>query len=147
MSVTLESIMEEWKNDSRLDESRLNLELVRTPTLHAKYLEYFMFFRSKLAISEKKYNRMMGVKRRYFRGEMTKDELQKYGWAQWQGLKPTSGEFQILLESDEDMNNLLEFVQANKIAVNILEHILKQIGGRDWAVKSLIEIQKFQAGL
>jgi hypothetical protein len=45
------------------------------------------------------------------------------------------------------MNNLLEVVQANKIGVNVLEHIIKQIAGRDWSIKSLIEIQKFHAGM
>lgn len=147
MSVSLETVMEEWKKDSVIDESRLSMELVRTPSLHSKYLEYFMFFRTKLALSEKKYNRMMGIKRRYFRGELTKDELLKYGWPQWQGLKPNGAEFGILLDADDDMNNLLEVVQANKIGVNVLEHIIKQIAGRDWSIKSLIEIQKFHAGM
>jgi hypothetical protein len=119
---------------------------MKTPQLHAKYLEYFVYFKSKLAASEKKHNKMMWQKRKYWRGEMDLAELNQHGWSQWQGLKPSSSEINQLLEMDSDMNDLAEIVAGYKTAVQTSEYILKQIQGRDWALKSLIDYQKYLSG-
>lgn len=142
----IEEVMTEWKSDATIDESKINKELLRTPMLHAKYLEYYVYFKAKLAQAEKKHNKMMWVKRKYFRGEMELTELQKYGWSQWQGLKPSSSELNQLMEMDTDINDLQEIVSGYKTSVSALEYILKQVAGRDWAIKSLIDYNKYLSG-
>jgi hypothetical protein len=44
------------------------------------------------------------------------------------------------------MNDLREVVASYKTSVSSLEYILKQIASRDWALKSIIEYNKFMAG-
>jgi hypothetical protein len=143
---SIDEVVAEWRTDAVLNDSRVDRELLKTPMLHAKYLEYYVYFKAKLAQSEKKHNKMMWVKRKYFRGEMELNELQKYGWSQWQGLKPSGAELNQLLEMDTDMNDLREVVASYKTSVSSLEYILKQIASRDWALKSIIEYNKFMAG-
>jgi Tfp pilus assembly protein PilO len=144
--VSVEKVLDEWKQDSVMNEAKINLELLKSPMLHAKYLEYFVYFKAKLAAAEKKHNKMMWVKRKYWRGEMELADLQKYGWSQWQGLKPSSSELNQLLEMDTDMNDLAEVVATYKTAVAATEYVMKQIQGRDWALKSLIEYNKYLSG-
>lgn len=142
----IEDVMVEWKTDSVINDAKIDKEILKTPMLHAKYLEYYVYFKAKLAQAEKKHNKMMWVKRKYWRGEMEQAELQKYGWSQWQGLKPSSSELNQLMEMDTDINDLQEIVAGYKTSVAALEYILKQIGGRDWSIKSLIDYNKFLSG-
>jgi len=144
--ATVEQVLAEWKQDSVMNEAKINLELMKSPQLHAKYLEYFVYFKAKLAAAEKKHNKMMWIKRKYWRGEMEQSELMQHGWSQWQGLKPSSSEINQLLEMDTDMNDLAEIVSGYKTAVSATEYVMKQIQGRDWALKSLIEYNKYLSG-
>lgn len=142
----IEEVAEEWKEDSKIDETQLPRELIRIPQLHSKYLNYFMFFKAKFAATEKKHNAMMWVKRKYFRGEFGVEDLKKYGWSQWNGLKPNMGELNQLLEMDRDMNDLKEQLSGYKTAVGICEYILKEINNRGYLLRTLVDYEKFQAG-
>jgi len=143
MAVTIEQVLQEWKTDSVIDDSKLNRELMETARMHSKYLDYLVYFKAKLAASEKKHNLMAWRKRKYFRGECDQSDLQKYGWSQWQGLKPSATELNQLLDMDNDMNDLVEVTQMYKTAVSTCEYILKQVQSRDWTLKTLFEYMKY----
>lgn len=142
----LEDVIKDWKVDCEINQHDLSSSLFKTPNLHAKYLDYYVWFKAKFSGAEKSYNTMQWVKRKYFRGECEPHELQKYGWSQWQGLKPSQQELNFLLESDRDMNDLKEKVDYYKTAVSTLEYILKSIGSRDYTLKSIIDYQKYLSG-
>ena len=144
--TTIEAVLSNWEKDCKIDETDLIRELVATPNLHAKYLDNYVYFKGKLAGAEKKYNLMAWKKRKYFRGEFEKHELTAMGWSQWNGLKPSSSELNQLLDMDKDMNDLQEMTSAYKTAVSTVEFILKQIQSRDWAIKSMIEYNKYLSG-
>lgn len=139
-------MMEAWKADVNIDETKISEELFRGHVLHSKYLAYYVFFKAKLAVAEKEYGKMTWVKRKYWRGEFEPHELQKYGWSQWQGLKPSSSELNQLLDADNDMNDLKEKVSMYKTAVSASEYILKQVQSREWTIKSFIEYNKYISG-
>ena len=147
MAITLEEMLEEWKVDSVVDNSRVTIELLTTPQLHSKYLVHFMYFKAKLANSEKKYNTMAFLRKKYYRGEMTKDELRFHGWDQFQGLKVSTSEFNSLSQLDPILIPLKENIEIHKTAVQCIEYILKEISQRTWILKSIIEYEKFQAGV
>jgi hypothetical protein len=144
--ITIESILEEWREDSLINESALVRELVKTTSLHSKYIGYFIFFKQKLSLAESKMNKMAWKKRKYFRGECDRDDLVKYGWSQWSGLKPGSTELSQLLEFDSDMCDYRRVVADLKMAVQCLEYIIKQINQRDFTLKAVVEYQKFLSG-
>jgi hypothetical protein len=144
--VNLESILEEWKVDCKIREVDLGSELFKTPMLHSKYLGYYVEMRAKFSGAEKKYNKMAYLRKRYYRGEMTKDELQQYGWEQFQGLKMSSSEFNQHIDYDPILCDLKDGVDYCKTAIQSLEWIMKQIQSRDWSIKSAIEYNKYLAG-
>lgn len=145
--ATIDEVLKEWKEDSIIDELQINKELLKSPMLHAKYLEYFMSFKAKLAIAERKYNKMSFTRKRYYRGELTKDELDQYGWDQYQGLKMSNTEYNQHSNIDPILVDMKELVDSHKASVQCIEFIMKNIAGRDWAIKSLIEHNKFVAGI
>ena len=145
-AFNLEEVLLRWKEVSKINSTKIIDELVKTPSLHSEFLEYYVFFRAKLSASEKKYNLMAWQKRKYYRGEMDQSDLTKNGWSQWNGLKPSSSELNGLLEMDNDMNDLKERVDGYKTAVQTTEYIIKQINSRDWSLKSIIEYNKYLSG-
>lgn len=145
-NVNIEKVIEEWKIDSNIDSTDIVRELLKTSNLHAKYLEYFIFFKAKAAHIEKEMNKMAWKKRVYFRGEMEKHELDSRGWSQWQGLKPSASELNSLLEMDRDMNEYKERLSAAKASVQVTEYIMKQISQRDFTLKSVVDYNKFLSG-
>ena len=146
MNYTIEQVLEEWKQDAPYTELSLQKDLYTTPNLHAKYLGAFVYFKAKKDAAEKKYNLMLWKKRKYWRGEMEKHELEQHGWSQWQGLKPSGSELNFLIDADRDLNDLRQNMESYKTSVLALEYIMKQISQRDWGMKNIIEYQKWIAG-
>jgi hypothetical protein len=147
MRLNAEEILAEWKSDSQIDETRLGLELTKTPILHSKYLDIYMQIRGKTINAENKFNKLKYLRKRYYRGEMTREELQQQGWDQYQGLKMNHTEFNQMTEIDPLLSEEYTKVQHWKILVQGLEYIMKQVQQRDWSVKTLIEHNKLMLGM
>ena len=144
--MNLEDVMTEWKQDSTFDEINLDREIFKTPNLHAKYLAVYVEMKAKLAGAEKKLSRMKFLKKKYYRGEMTREELEKYGWTQHQGLKPSNSELNSMFDIDPDVADLEERVAYFKTGVGALEYIMKSVQGRDYSIRSAIDFRKYLNG-
>lgn len=144
--VKIQDVVNEWKTDCLIDETVINTEICRTPSLHSKYLNYYIHFKNELSKTEKTCNRLLYIKRRYYRGECTQEELKKYEWEQYQGLKMSSSEFNSFIDSDPDISGVIQKIDDLKTSVTTIEYIMKSISGRDWALKSLVEYQKYING-
>lgn len=143
----INAIVDEWKDvDCIISQTKIGDEVVRAAKLHGKYLEYYAHFKRRLAVAEKSKSKLAGVKRRYYRGEMTREELTKFGWDQWNHIKPSATEMQRLLEQDPDMAELYFRCSELQTAVSAIEYILAQIKGRDFTIKTNFEYMRFMAG-
>lgn len=142
----IEEVKEEWKKDSNIDNTKFEKEIIRTPMLHSKYLDYLIFFRAKRASALKNLNSMKNVKRRYYRGEFTLDELRERGWGQWQGLKPSMSELNQLFEQDPELNDLEERLEYYNTSLAAVEYIMKAINARSYEIRTLLDYQKFISG-
>lgn len=146
MSDPLQEMRDEWKKDAIVDSTKIARAVTNVPLLHSKYLDYLVMFRAKRASSLKKLNMMKNTKRRFYRGELALDELNKYGWSQWQGLKPSSSELNQLFEQDSDLNELEERLEYWNTAMIASEYIMKSIASRGYELKSLIDYERFING-
>ena len=144
--MNLEELKEEWKRDSVLDKTNILREISRIPILHSKYLESMIEFRAKAAQARRKLNTLKNIKRKYYRGECTQEELKAYEWGQWQGLKPSMAELNQLFELDADLNELEEKLEYWMTALSTIEYIMKAIQSRGWELKTMVEYMKFEAG-
>jgi len=144
--MDINGITEEWKNDSAIDTKNLLDETLKSPSLHQKYLNLLLQAKNKVIKIENEYLYLRNMKYKYYRGEMSKQELDALGWQQFQGLKPLKQDMQVMIEHDADMNNISNKIKYMNNMVYQLESILNTIKGRDWAIKNHIELMKFMAG-
>ena len=144
--MTLEEIQENWKQDCIIDDNHLDRVSVRTPVLHSKYLNLLISYKHRITSAQSEYNSMRVKKFRYYRGEMTKGELELAGWEQWQGIKPLRNEMDEFLNGDADLiKNKLKIEYLSSIQ-ELLESILQQIKSRDWIIRNSLEWKKFVSG-
>ena len=144
--MTLDEILDMWENDSSIDEDHLDKESISTAKLHSKYVRMLMQHKVKFAALNNEYNTLRQKKFRWYRGEMTRDELTNNGWEQWQGLKPLKNEMEEFLTGDGDLNRITIKMEYIKCIIEALESILKEIRGRDWGIRNAIEFKKFISG-
>ena len=144
--MQIEEIDSMWSKDCKIDRNNLTEETIRSGILHQKYLNLLMSAKNKLIKLTNDYLVMKDLRTRYYLGELTKEELEQYGWPQYQGLKPLKSDMQSKLDTDSELLKIKLKIQYLENIQYQLESILQQIRNRDWAIKSHIEWLKFQAG-
>jgi hypothetical protein len=144
--MTLDEILDMWDKDSLINEDHLDKEAISTAKLHSKYVRFLMQHKMKLAALNTEYNTLRQKKFRWYRGEMSREELTSNNWDQWQGIKPLKNEMEEFLTGDNDLNKINIKIEYIKCLVDALESILKQISGRDWSIRNAIEFKKFISG-
>src|SRR6185437_10515706 len=135
--MKLEDVQKDWEKDSIIDQTNLGYEATRNPLLHSKYLNKLS--NVKLLLRKAEY--------RYFKGEMTRDELESRQWVQYQGRVPLKTEMEEYLTTDHDMIRLTDKIEYLKVVKETLESILKALASRGWEIKSAIEWEKMRNGL
>ena len=145
--MNIEQIHEMWETDAEIDDNYLGEQATTTPKLHAKYVKMLVQVKLKHTKLQSDYNLARKNKFRYFRGEMSRDELKENNWDQWQGVKPLKNEMDEFLTGDSDLNSLEVKIKYLETMIYLLESILGQIKARDWQIKTAVEWKKFLAGM
>jgi hypothetical protein len=145
--MNLEDLQTMWDEDCGIDDNYLGEHATKTPKLHAKYVRHLVQAKLKLTKVQSDYNLLRKAKFRYYRGEMSREELTDLGWNQWQGVKPLKNEMDEFLTGDDDLNTLRVKVDYLETMIYFLESVLSQIKARDWQLKTAVEWKKFLAGM
>jgi hypothetical protein len=145
--MKLTEIQEMWEEDSRIDETNLGRESTKVPTLHAKYITLISKARLQLRKAESDYYNTRRLKYRYYRGEMTREELAVMEWEQFQGNKPLKNEMDEFLQCDKDLIELQDKMEYFKTVIYTLEQIIRSINSRTWDIKTAVEWHKFTNGM
>ena len=145
--MNLQEIQEEWEKDCQIDDNHLGEASTYTPNLHAKYLKILINAKLKLTKIQADYNILRKNKFKYYRGELSREELSSLGWEPWQYNKPLKNEMDEFLQGDSDLigqNQRLEYLNT---MIYTLESILNQIKARDWQIKNGIQWKTFLSGM
>ena len=145
--MNIEQLQEEWDKDCEIDDNYLGEHATKTPKLHAKYIRFLVNVKLKHTKLQSDYNLLRKNKFRYYRGELSREELQAHDWAQWQGIKPLKNEMDEFLSGDSDLNTLRVKIDYLETMIYFLESVLGQIKSRDWTIKTAVEWKKFLAGM
>ena len=145
--MTLDEIQNEWDKDAEIDENYLGETTVATPKLHAKYLRLLVGVKLKHTKLQSDYNQLRKNKFRYYRGELSREELQALEWQQWQGVKPLKNEMDEFLQGDTELNTMKVRTEYLETMIYLLESILGQLKARDWQIKTAVEWKRFLAGM
>lgn len=145
--MNIEQLQDMWEADAEIDDNYLGEHSTKTPKLHAKYIKLLVQVKLKLTKVQSEYNLLRKSKFRYYRGELSRDELTDLGWSQWQGVKPLKNEMDEFLSGDEDLNTMKVKIDYLETMVYLLESILGQLKSRDWQIKTAVEWKRFLAGM
>jgi hypothetical protein len=144
--MKLQEIQAMWAEDCKVDQTNLGRAAARVPELHAKYLNMLTSVRLQFRKAEADYLRLRKLKFKYYRGELTKEELAELGWDQYLNNRPLKNEMDEVMTTDDDIIQSMDKLEYIKTVLFQLEQILKSINSRTWDVKSAIEWYKFTNG-
>lgn len=144
--MNIDDILKEWEEDSLIDDIHLDASSVGTAKLHSKYLNILITSKIKLSKYENDYNILRQNKFKYYRGDMSRDELIDLGWSQWQGIRPTKSEMDEFLTGDKDLSNLNMKLQYLKTSIELIESIMSQLKSRDFQISNAIKWKMFING-
>jgi len=144
--MKLQEIQSMWTDDCKIDQTNLGRSAARVPELHAKYLNMMSSVRLQYRKAETEYLRIRKLKGKYYRGELTKEELIELQWDQYLNSRPLKNEMDDVMNTDEDIIRLVDKLEYLKTIMYQLEQIIKSINSRTWDIKSAIEWYKFTNG-
>lgn len=144
--MKLSEITEMWSKDAKFDETKIGDASLGIPTLHAKYISLLSSMKLNLRKAESDYYRMRKKKYRYYRGEMSRDELVAEEWEQYLGNKPLKAEMDEFLQTDDDLLLLEDKSEYYKTVIYTLEQIMRSLNSRTWDIKNYVEFMKYSQG-
>lgn len=136
-----------WTEDCKIDELNLGRESTKTPELHSKYLAHMSQVRLQLRKSEAALLKLRRIKSQYFRGELSKFDLDALGWEQYLGPKPLKTDMNEMLDADDDVIEQTNKVEYIRTLADYVERIMRSLNSRTWDIKNSIEWTKFTNGL
>ena len=140
-----DDIADEWAKDCKIDETQLARESKRIPELHNKY--YTLYYKEVLKVKKLKadYKTLEFDKREYYDGSMAEEDLRDRGWKPYQK-KVLRNEVDKYIQADKDIIKLSLTIDYHSANANFLEDIVRTIHSRNFIIKNMIDMLKFQAG-
>lgn len=140
--MNLEEIKEAIRLDLQIDRFNLVDETARTPLLFSKYLNLFLDEKFKLRKLKRKSSELFLNRREYYMGQQDEDKYIQEPWDK----KVLRQDVDIYLGADSKIQDLQDRISFQESVVDMLERTLKEIGGRNYQIKNMIEIIRFESG-
>lgn len=132
--------------DMVMDDTELDIESLRTPQLHNKYLNMYHDERLLLTKKEEELKSLLRKKWEYYTGKMDSETLESLGWEPFQ-LNILKADIDKYLDSDKELSVLRMQISFIKEKVSYLESVVKIMNNRQWNIRSAIEWRKFINGV
>ena len=143
--MNLSEIQDQVKRDLKINDLELDIESLRIPSLHIKYLQFL----TENSLKLKKANGELAVLKRnkwiYYTGKASEDVYKEKG--DFPLKLKTKDEERTFIEADEEIQKNKTEVEYYETVVDYLLEIVKQIGQRNFQIKNAIEWRKFEAGM
>jgi hypothetical protein len=144
--LKLEEIAKMWEKDSEIDELTLSQASASTPKLHHKYMTQYTQEWLTLKKRRAEHKRLILIKKEYYTGEMSQEDLEERGWKPYKKMILKS-DLPQYIESDIDVIESALKVGVCEAKVEYLESVLKEIGRRSFHIKNIIDWEKFRMGV
>ena len=140
--MDLETLQKQVDVDLKIDDTELDLESIRTPQLHNKYLKLFTKYSLQLKKVKDDYDGLYKFKWEYYTGKSTMEVYQ----AEPFDLKVLKADVHIYLNADAELQKLGQRQEYLNVVVVYLERVLREINNRNWNIRNTIEWKKFLHG-
>ena len=140
--MDLEKLQELADKDLKINETELDLESLRLPQLHNKYMKHLTKFKLLLSKAEADLATTKKVLWEYYTG---KADASVYAEKPF-NLKILKQDVDKYIEADEEYIKAKQKVDYLNVTVDFLDRTMRQINGRDWNIRNAIEWRKFTSG-
>lgn len=143
--MSTDDISEMWSIDCKVDETDLARESKKIPELHSKY--YNLYYKEVLRIKKLNYDykELEMAKREWFDGSMAEEDLRDRGWRPNQR-KIIRQDLDKYIQQDKEIIQLSLKIDYHTARAKFLEDIVKTIHSRNFIIKNMLDVMKFQAG-
>ena len=140
--MDLEKLQEQVDKDLKLNETELDLESLKTPQLHNKYMKHLTTFKLMLSKAESELHTLKRQKWEYYTG---KADASVYALKPF-NLKILKQDVDKYLDSDIDIQRAKHKVDYLQTTTDFLDRTIRQISNRTFTIKNAIEWRKFTSG-
>lgn len=140
--MTLDELQLEVEKDMKIDDFQLDIESLKTPNLHAKYLQYYNRFSCIHKKAKSDYKVMVREKWEYYMGKSDPEVYRDKPFDH----KILKQDVPMYLDADPDLVELQQKAEYYEQHVVFLEQILRSLNNRTFQIKNAIEWKKFVEG-
>ena len=140
--MNIDELYNEIERDLKIDDTELDLESIRTPQLHNKYLKIYTTHSLQLKRLQDEYKILYRVKWEYYTGKASPETYKEKPF----DIKVLRADIGIYIDADADLQQLSQKVAYTKQITDYLERILREINNRNWNIRNTIEWKKFLHG-
>jgi hypothetical protein len=140
--MDLEQLQLEADKDLKINDTELDLESLKTPQLHNKYMKHYTKFRLLLTRTEDELRTIKRDKWEYYTGKADPSVYQAKPF----DLKIMRTDIDKYLEADEDIQRLSQKVAYLITVVDFLDRTLRVVVNRTYTIKNAIEWRRFTSG-
>ena len=143
--MTLSEIQSQVRKDLKINDLELDIESLRIPSLHSKYLKLLTEHSLLLKKTQGDYAVLKRNKWIYYTGKASEEVYKEKG--DFPLKLKTKDEERTFIEADEEVRELKGKVEYYETVVEYLQEVVKSISNRSFQIKNAIEWRKFEAGV
>jgi hypothetical protein len=140
--MNLEEIQELVDKDLKINDSELDLESIKTPQIHNKYMKLLTKFKLMLSRNESEFHITKKQKWEYYTGKADPSVYAEKPF----NLKILRQDVDKYIDSDEDIIKLKQKSDYLNTVVDFLDRTVRQISNRTFTIKNAIDWKKFISG-
>jgi len=140
--MDLEKLQEQSDIDLKINDTELDLESLKTPQLHNKYLKHLTKFKLMLTRAETELAKIKKEKWEYYTG---KADASVYAQKPF-NLKLLKTDVDKYIDADEEYQKAKTKVTYLETTVDFLDRTIRQISNRGFTIKNAIDWKRFTSG-
>jgi len=140
--MDLEQLQELADKDLKINDTELDLESLKTPQLHNKYMKHLTKFKLLLTRAEDDLRTIKLFKWEYYTGKSDPQVYQQKPF----NLKILKQDVDKYIEADEEIQKSTQKVKYLETVVDFLDRTIRQISNRTFTIKNAIDWRKFTSG-
>ena len=143
--MKIAEIIEAWKHDTKVDDLNIDLEVLKIPGLHSKYLEWLSTERGALRGLLIQRRKLVQNLRDWYAGHMSQEELKKFNRVPCL-IHPRGPALQNCVDSDDELLSLDGLISIQEEKVDVLKEIVSSIAFRNNQFTNVISWKRLLLG-
>ena len=140
--MDLEQLQELADKDLKINDTELDIESLKTPQLHNKFMKHLTKFKLLLSKSQIEYYTLRKEKWEYYTGKAPQQVFAEKPF----NLKILKTDIDKYLDADPELVKYKQKVEYIQTVIDFLDRTIKQIANRGFQIKNAIDWRKFTSG-